>query len=102
LYEKSGTIALVLPGLTASCPASRLAGWPADKIVLNLEIFKIVYCMKYFEFLLCLTKLWCYYSCTNAFWSIFSFKTYTKVGFGHAKNSNAIFGCTTVLNGIGY
>jgi len=42
LCEKSGAIALVLPGLTAGCPAGRLssrqAGQPADKIVLNLEI----------------------------------------------------------------
>jgi len=39
LCEKSGAIALVLPGLTA--------GWLADKIVLNLEIFKIIYWIKY-------------------------------------------------------
>jgi len=40
--EKSGAIALVLPGLTT--------GWLADEIVLNLEIFKIVYWMKYSSF----------------------------------------------------
>jgi len=39
LCEKSGAIALLLPGLTAS--------WLADKIVLNVEIFKIIYWMKY-------------------------------------------------------
>jgi len=31
LCEKSGAIALVLPGL--------MAGWPADEIVLNLNFF---------------------------------------------------------------
>jgi len=40
LCEKSGAIALVLPGLTAD----RLAG---RQIVLNLEFFKIIYQMKY-------------------------------------------------------
>jgi len=38
LCEKSGAIALVLPGLTVGC----LAGWLADKIVLNLEILKFI------------------------------------------------------------
>jgi len=46
LGEKSGAIALVQPGLTAGW----LAGWPANKIVLNLEIFKIIYWMKYSTF----------------------------------------------------
>jgi len=50
LCEKSGAIALVLLGLTAGWLAGRLAGWPADKIVLNLEIFKIIYWMKYLTF----------------------------------------------------
>jgi len=63
LCEKSGAIALVLPGL----PAGWLAGRPADEIALNLKNFKIIYQMKYFEFLLCLTKAQCYYRCTNAF-----------------------------------
>jgi len=40
--EKSGAIALVLPGLTA--------GRLADEIVLNLKIFKIIYQMKYLSF----------------------------------------------------
>jgi len=44
--EKSGAVALVLPGLTAGW----LAGWPADKIVLNLKIFKIIYQIKYWSF----------------------------------------------------
>jgi len=39
LGEKSGAIALVLPNLMAGW----LASWPADEIVLNLEIFKIIY-----------------------------------------------------------
>jgi len=34
LCEKSGAIALVLPGLTAGWLAGCLAGWLADKIVL--------------------------------------------------------------------
>jgi len=37
LCEKSGAIALALPGLAAG----RLAGRPADEIVLNLKIFKL-------------------------------------------------------------
>jgi len=37
LGEKSGAIALVLLGLMADW----LAGWPADEIALNLEIFKL-------------------------------------------------------------
>jgi len=39
LCEKSGPIALVLLGLTAGCPA----GWLADEIVPNLEIFLKLY-----------------------------------------------------------
>jgi len=42
LGEKSGAIALVLPGL--------MAGWLADETVLNLKIFKILYRMKYLSF----------------------------------------------------
>jgi len=38
LGEKSGAITLVLPGLTADCPAGRQAGWLASRqIVLNLK-----------------------------------------------------------------
>jgi len=58
LCEKSEAIALVLPGL--------MAGWQADEIVLNLEICKIIYQMKYLTFC-CFTKVWCNYHCTNAF-----------------------------------
>jgi len=43
LCEESRAIALLLPGLTAGCPTGWLAGWPEDEIVLNLEIFKIIY-----------------------------------------------------------
>jgi len=50
LCEKSRAMALVLQGLTAGCLAGWLAGCPADEIVLNLEIFKIVYQMKYLSF----------------------------------------------------
>jgi len=46
LYEKSEDKALMLPGLTAGWQA----GWLADEIVLNLEIFKIIYQMKYSTF----------------------------------------------------
>jgi len=50
LGEKSGAIALVLPGLMAGRLAVRLAGRPADEIVLNLKILKIIYWMKYSSF----------------------------------------------------
>jgi len=53
LCEKSGAIELVLPGLMAGRLAGWLAGWLAGrqtKIVLNLEIFKIIYQMKYSTF----------------------------------------------------
>jgi len=46
LYEKSGAIALVLLDLMAGL-SGRQAGWLSDKIVPNLEIFKIIYWMKY-------------------------------------------------------
>jgi len=36
LCEKSGAVALVLPGLTVGWQA----GWLADEIVLNLKTFK--------------------------------------------------------------
>jgi len=39
LCEKSGAIALALPGLTAGSQSVS----QADKIVLNLKIFKIIY-----------------------------------------------------------
>jgi len=50
LCEKSEAIAVAQPGLTAGWQAVRLAGRLADKIVLNLEIFKIIYRMKYSSF----------------------------------------------------
>jgi len=50
LCEKSGAIALAQPGLTAGWLAGRLAGRPADETVLNLEIIKIIYRMKYSSF----------------------------------------------------
>jgi len=60
LCEKPGAIAPVLLGL--------MAGWLADEIVLNLEFFKISYILDIiFDFLLCLTKVQCYYNHTNAF-----------------------------------
>jgi len=46
LCDKSGAIALVLPGLMVGW----LAGRQADKILLNLEIFKIIYRIKYSSF----------------------------------------------------
>jgi len=50
LCEKFGAIALVLLSFMAGRLAGWLAGKPADKIVLNLEIFKIIYWMKYSTF----------------------------------------------------
>jgi len=44
--EKSGDIALAQPSLTAGWQA----GKQSDEIVLNLEIFKIIYWMKYLSF----------------------------------------------------
>jgi len=67
--EKSGAIALVLPGLTAGWLAGRLV----DKIVLiflNAKIFlnfQNYILNEIFEFLLCLTKVQCYYRRTNTF-----------------------------------
>jgi len=46
LSEKSGAIALAQPGLTTGW----LAGRQSDEIVLNLEIFKIIYWIKYSSF----------------------------------------------------
>jgi len=43
LCEKSGAIALVLPGLMAGWLAGWQGGWLAAKIVLNLKIFKIIW-----------------------------------------------------------
>jgi len=40
--EKSGAVALALPGL--------MAGWPVDEILLNLKFFKIIYWIKYSSF----------------------------------------------------
>jgi len=50
LCEKSGAIALVQPGLMAGWLAGWQAGRQSDKIVLNLQIFKIIYQMKYLSF----------------------------------------------------
>jgi len=66
--EKSGAIALVLPDLMTGWHAGCLAGRQADQIVLNLEIFKILRIPdEIFNFLLCLTKVQCYCTHTNAF-----------------------------------
>jgi len=49
--EKSGAIALAQPGpRQAGRPAGRQAGSQSDEIVLDLEIFKIIYRMKYSSF----------------------------------------------------
>jgi len=64
--EKTGAICIALALLDLT------AGWQADEIVLNSESFKFTYWMKYSW---CLTKVKCYYSCTN------SFLVYPKVGF---------------------
>jgi len=51
LCEKSGAIALALPGLMAGRLAVRQASSCrlADEIVLDLKIFKIIYQIKYSE-----------------------------------------------------
>ena len=76
LCEISGALHLAQPGLTAG----RQAGWLADKIQVNFEIFKIVY-VKIFNLLLHLTKVQHHYSLTNAFKLVFSDKTYCMVDF---------------------
>jgi len=63
LCEKSGAVALVLPGLMAG----RQASWPADEIVLNLNKNQNYIPDQIFEFLLYLTKVQCYYRLTYAF-----------------------------------
>jgi len=80
LCEKSGAIALVLPGLMAGSQSGSQSVSQAvsqsgsqsvrqtDEIVLNLEIFKIIYVPdKAFEFLVCLTNVRFYYRRTNTF-----------------------------------
>jgi len=53
LCEKSGAIALAgrQAGRQAGMQAAKQAGRQSDKIVRNLEIFKIIYWMKYSRFL---------------------------------------------------
>ena len=41
LCESSGALHLVQPGFTAGCQAGRQAGWQADEIQVNFEIFKV-------------------------------------------------------------
>ena len=41
LCEISGAVHLAQPGLTAGWLAGRLAGWLADEIQVNFEIFKV-------------------------------------------------------------
>jgi len=67
LCEKSRAIALALLGLTAG----RLAGWLAGRLASRQNTAKFKNFKNYildekFEFLLCLTKVYCYYSHTNA------------------------------------
>ena len=47
LCEKIGALALMQLGLMAG----RQAGSPADKMLLHLEIFKIIYWTKYWKFI---------------------------------------------------
>jgi len=75
LNEKSGAIALVLPGLTAGWLSGRLvirqAGYPTGRLAgqqtRNSVKFRNYILDEIFEFSLCLTKVWFYYSHTNAF-----------------------------------
>jgi len=69
LCEKSGAIALVLLGLTAG----RQNGWPADKILLIWKFLKL-YTGWNIQVFAMLTKVQCYYRCTNAFRLIFCIK----------------------------
>ena len=62
LYKKTGTLALAQSGLTAC----RQAGRQADKMLLHLENFKIIYCTKHWK-LLTSRKVQCHYNGTNTF-----------------------------------
>ena len=57
LCEKTGSIALVQLGNMAKWQAGWHAGSQTDKMLLSLEIFKIIYC----------SKVQCHYSGTNTF-----------------------------------
>ena len=68
LCEISGALHLAKPGLTA--------GWQADEIQVNFEIFKSWLYVEMFDLSLRLTKVQHHYSLTNAFQSFFSGKAY--------------------------
>ena len=72
LCEISGTLHLAQPGLTA--------GWQADEIQVNFEIFKVGCRSKYSSCRFVLPRpVQHHYSLTNAFQSVFSGKAYWKV-----------------------
>jgi len=64
LREKSGAIALVLPGITAGWLAGIQAGRQSS---VKFKNFLNYIPDETFNFLLHLTKARCYYSCTNRF-----------------------------------
>ena len=70
--EISGALHLAQPGLTA--------GWQADEIQADFEIFKIGCRLKYSSFA-SFKKIQHHYSLTNAFQRVFSDKPYCKVDF---------------------
>ena len=82
LCEISGALHLAQPGLTAGGRSGRqvgrLAGWLADEIQVNFEIFKVGCRSKYSTYRF---KVQHHYSLTNAFQPIFSSKAYCKVDF---------------------
>jgi len=63
LCGKSRAIALVLPGLTAGWLSSRMASWLAGRQnSAKFRNFKSYMLDEIFNFLLCLRKIWCYYT----------------------------------------
>ena len=98
-WEKTEPICLALVGLTA--------GWPADEMRVEIEIFKILYKVNYFVFglLLLLITMQCYNSVSNPFQStFFIIMLILRHVFKYEKFSSHIFSywslllSTTVLN----
>ena len=58
----------------------RLAGWLADEMRVEVEIFKLPYRLKYLDFY-CLISVQCYYSVRNAFQSAFLKCSFLNVYF---------------------
>ena len=98
LCEISGALHLAQPGL--------MAGWWADEIQVNFEIFEVGCRSKYFTQLsVRVTKVQHHYSLTNAFQLVFSCKACCKVDFtvqffsrGHMISYQFLLLSTIVLN----